>query len=96
MSTHATPGDAERVGRVYLAQRALGCDVTRHDGLTRVRSDPTPLIYDANFAFDDITRRSLASANTEPAPAATPPPCAPTCASWRVATTPTPSPHRST
>lgn len=43
---------AAHVAEVYLAQRALGCDVTRGEGCTVARSHPTPLIYDANFAFD--------------------------------------------
>ena len=44
--------EAERVTRVYLAQRALGCEVVSRDGVEVVRSAATPLIYDANFAFD--------------------------------------------
>ncbi len=43
---------AERVARVYLAQRTLGCETTRRPGLTVARNRETPLIWDANFAYE--------------------------------------------
>ncbi len=51
MSTHA-PSLAERVARLYVAQRSLGCALEQRPGLSLARNPDTPLIWDANFAFD--------------------------------------------
>lgn len=47
-----TPSLAADAARIYLAQRMLGCDVTRCDGFSLARNPATPLIYDSHFAFD--------------------------------------------